>query len=104
MEELGNQETSNVGLIESLLRISFDGANISYSKCQLDGKKFKVEDGSKRMFLCVSHEYLSDQSRMRISKDFELLNVIEMLATNPGQYFLLGNKGIQRIAAQDAAS
>ena len=104
MEELGEQEISNVGLIENLLRTSFEGANVSYCKCRLGGKKFKVEVESKRMFLCVSHEYLSDQNKTRISKDFELHNVAETLAANPRQYFLLGKNGIQRISAQDAAS
>ena len=104
MEELRNQETSNVGLIENLLRTSFEGANISYCKSRLDGKKFTVEVRSKRMFLCVSHEYLCDQNKMRISRNFVLHNVAELIAANPGQYFLLGNDGIQRIAAQDAAS
>jgi hypothetical protein len=104
MKELGEQEILNIRLVENLLRTSFGGANVSYSKCQLGGKKFKVEAESKRMFLCVSHEYLSDQDKTRISQDFELHNVAETLAANSGQYFLLGNNGIQRIAAQDAAS
>jgi hypothetical protein len=104
MEELGGYEISNIGLIESLLRTSFEGANVSYCKCRLGGKKFKVEAESKKMFLCVSHEYLTDQNKTRISKDFELHNVAETLSANPGQYFLLGSNGIQRIAAQDAAS
>jgi hypothetical protein len=104
VEELGKQVTSNVDLVESLLRTSFDGANISYCKCQLGGKKFKVEAESKKMFLCVSNEYLSDQNKVRISNDYKLYNVAETLAANPEQFFLLGNNGIQRIAAQDVSS
>ena len=63
MEELVNKETSNAGIIESLLRTAFKGANISYCKSRLDGKKFMVEVGSRRMYLCVSQEYLCDQNK-----------------------------------------
>ncbi|MGA3161721.1 MAG: hypothetical protein ABSC77_10940 [Terracidiphilus sp.] len=104
MEELGEREISNVELVANLLHNSFEDANVSCCKCRLGGKKFIVEVKSMKMFLCVSHEYLSDQNKARISKDFEIQNVAGTLIANPKQYFLLGNNGFQQIADQDAAS
>jgi hypothetical protein len=104
MKYLEEQARANVKLIESLLHTSFKGANISNDECRLDGRKFKIEAEAKRMLLCVSLEYLSDQRESRIRRDFELHNLAKTLSTSPEEYFLLGNKGMQRIPAQDVAS
>jgi hypothetical protein len=103
MEDLEKQK-ANVELIGNLLRTSFKGASVSDCKSPLDGKKFKIEVEGKRMFLCVSDEYLCDQHESRIRKDFERQNVARTLSTNPGKYFLLGKSGMQQVPTQDAAS
>jgi hypothetical protein len=103
MEDLETQ-SANVELIGNLLRASFEGASISDCKFPLDGKKFKIEVGGKRMFLCVSNEYLRDQHESGIRKDFEHQNVTRKLSTGPGKYLLLGKSGMQQIPTQDAAS
>lgn len=104
MEGMTKKEEANITLVESLLLASFKEANVSYCKCRLGGQKFKIELAAQKMSLCVSQEYLSDQSESRIRADFELYGVPRALSINPEQYFLLGNRGMQQVPAEDVAS
>jgi hypothetical protein len=103
MEDIEKQKSS-IELIGNLLRASFKGSSVSDCKSPLDGKKFKIEVEGKRMFLCVSHEYLCDRHESRIRQDFERQSVARTLLINPGKYFLLGKSGMQQVPTQDAAS
>lgn len=104
MEDMNKHDEANITLVERLLLASFKGASVSYCKCRLGGQKFKIELAAQKMFLCVSQEYLSDQCESTIRRDFEFHNVSKTLSLNPERYFLLGNKGMQQIPAQDVAS
>jgi hypothetical protein len=103
MEDLEKQK-AKVELIGNLLRTSFKDARVSDCKSPLDGKKFMVEADGKRLFLCVSNEYLCDRHEPRIRKDFERQNVAKTLSTNPGKCFLLGKSGMKQVPTRDAAS
>jgi hypothetical protein len=96
MEDLEKQQKANFELIGRLLRTSFNGAQISACKIPTDGRKFKIVHDGRKMFLCVSLEYLSDQREERIQRHFKDLNVQNVLLRSLDQPLLLSNESVHK--------
>jgi hypothetical protein len=96
MEDLEKQGKANFELIGRQLRTSFNGAQISVCKIPIGGRKFKIVHDGRKMFLCVSLEYLNDQREERIQKHFKDLNVQNLLLRSLEQPFLLSNESVHK--------
>ena len=100
MKRLGRAQEANVRLICGLLRTSFTGADISSCDIAIDGKKFKVEIDGRRMFLCVSLNYLGDRREEMIRNEFDTLGVRNALLNAPDQPLLLSNESVKQGALE----
>jgi hypothetical protein len=100
VKRLGERADANARLICGLLRTSFTGAHISSCGIKIDGRKFKITIDGRRMFLCVSLNYLSDRRGETIRNDFDELGVREVLLKGPDQPFLLSNESVKQGALE----